>query len=89
MELELERAETDIAKKEILLEEYKKELNDPQRINVTFHRGRRANFYIQEYGAGIDRKQGGRQRLVFVRYANGRVQKTRNFLFFKVYPKVD
>lgn len=89
LDLELEKAETDVAKKEILLEVYKKEIADPKKVNVPFHTGKRANFYIREYGAGIDRKQGGRQRLVFVRYANGRVQKTRNFLFFKVYPKVE
>lgn len=89
LDLALERAENNIAKKEILLEVYKKEIANPQKVNVPFHSGKRANFYIQEYGAGIDRKQGGRQRLVFVRYANGKVKKTHSFLFFKVYPKVE
>lgn len=89
LDLEIERADTDLEKKEIILEAYKKEIADPKRVNVPFHTGKRAIFYIREYGAGIDRKQGGRQRLVYVRYANGMVRKTHNFLFFKVYPKVE
>lgn len=90
LELEMERyKENLLAQKELLLETYRKEMENPNKINVPFHSGKRANFYIQEYGAGIDRKQGGRQRLVYVRYANGQVRKTRGFLFFKVYPKVE
>ncbi|BDS11910.1 SLBB domain-containing protein [Aureispira anguillae] len=89
LDLELEKAETEIEKKEILLEVYKKEIQNPRKVNIPFHVGKRANFYIKEYGAGIDWKQGGRQRLVYVRYANGMVKKTRHFLFFKVYPKVE
>ena len=89
LDLELERTPNDLDKKELLLQVYRQELENPLKVNVPFHTGKRANFYIHEYGAGIDRKQGGRQRLVFVRYANGQVKKTRNFLFFKVYPKVE
>lgn len=89
LDLELERATTQIEKKEILLEIFKKEIKNPRKVNIPFHTGKRANFYIKEYGAGIDWKQGGRQRLVYVRYANGMVKKTRHFLFFKVYPKVE
>lgn len=89
LDLELEKAETEIEKKEILLDIFKKETRNPRKINIPFHEGKRANFYIKEYGAGIDWKQGGRQRLVYVRYANGMVKKTRHFLFFKVYPKVE
>ncbi len=43
--------------------------------------GKRANFYINEYGAGIDRKLGGRKRLVYVRYANGLVKKQKYYVF--------
>ena len=83
------KVNTDIEKKEILLERLKTEINNPRKINIPFHEGKRANFYIREYGAGIDWKLGGRQRLVYVRYANGLVKKTRSFLFFKTYPKVE
>lgn len=89
LELELARVGTEIEKKEILLERLKDEINNPRKINIPFHEGKRANFYIREYGAGIDWKLGGRQRLVYVRYANGLVKKTRSFLFFKTYPKVE
>jgi protein involved in polysaccharide export with SLBB domain len=89
LDLELEKAGTAIAKKELLLDVFKKETLNPRKINIPFHTGKRANFYIKEYGAGVDWKQGGRRRLVYVRYANGMVKKTRHFLFFKVYPKVE
>jgi hypothetical protein len=89
LDLELEKAETEIEKKELLLSIFKKETLNPRKINIPFHTGKRANFYIKEYGAGVDLKQGGRRRLVYVRYANGMVKKTRHFMFFKVYPKVE
>lgn len=89
LDLELERAETDIEKKELLLEIFKKETLNPRKINIPFHANKRANFYIKEYGAGVDWKQGGRKRFVYVRYANGMVKKTRHFMFFKIYPKVE
>jgi protein involved in polysaccharide export with SLBB domain len=89
LDLELEKAGTEIEKKELLLDVFKEETLNPRKINIPFHTNKRANFYIKEYGAGIDWKQGGRRRFVYVRYANGMVKKTRHFLFFKVYPKVE
>lgn len=60
-----------------------------KQINVPFHKGKRADFYIKKYGAGIDRKEKrGRQRLVFVEGPNGKVEKTRRRLLVKVFPKV-
>jgi len=88
LELELEKTEDAIAKKEILLDRKIKEKQNPTKINIPFHEGKRAIFYVKEYGAGIDRKLGGRRRLIYVRYANGAVKKTRKFLFFNIYPKV-
>lgn len=88
-EVELAKLDTEIEKKEYLLEMEKEKVKNPSRVNVPFHKGKRANFYIKEYGAGIDRKLGGRKRLVYVRYANGAVKKTRSFLFFKKYPVVE
>ncbi len=89
LELDLERIEDDLAKKELLLENYKEQIENPLKVNIPFHKSKRANFYVREYGAGIDRRGGGRQRLIYVRYANGMVKKTRHFLFFKVFPKVE
>ncbi len=89
LDLDLERLTTEFAKKELLFEQFKEQIENPLKVNIPFHKSKRANFYIKEYGAGIDRKLGGRQRLVYVRYANGMVKKTRHFLFFKVFPKVE
>lgn len=59
-------------------------------INAPHHKGRRAKFYINKYGAGVDRRiQKGRKRLITVANPNGYVQKTKNYGIFKVYPKVD
>ena len=88
-DLELAKLGTPIEQKEYLLDREKAKIKNPLKVNIPFHEGKRANFYIKEYGAGIDRKLGGRKRLVYVRYANGAVKKTKNFLFFKKYPKVE
>ncbi|MBK8956215.1 MAG: SLBB domain-containing protein [Saprospiraceae bacterium] len=55
-------------------------------ISVAFQEGKSAKYYIDHYAAGIS-KTGDAQK-VTVEHANGRIDRTRNFLFFKVYPKV-
>ena len=55
-------------------------------IHVTYDKGKNAKFYVEEYAAGV--AEDGRKRLITVVQANGHVEKTKNFLFFKVYPKV-
>ncbi len=87
--VDLELLELDAEKQELLLEREIKRRINPPKINIPYHEGKRALFYIREYGAGIDRKLGGRNRLVYVRYANGAVKKARGFLFFKKYPIVE
>lgn len=89
LDLELKKLETELEREAYLLENRKKDLLNPRKVSVPFHKGKRANFYIQKYGAGIDRKAGGRKRLVYVRYSNGMVKKARNYVFFKRYPKVE
>ncbi len=88
-DLELEKLDTKIGKQEYLLAREIEKVDNPTKVNIPFHEGKNALFYIKEYGAGIDRKLGGRNRLVYVKYANGAVKKTKSFLFFKTYPKVD
>lgn len=88
LELELEKQETNIERKEILLADKIKRKTNPHKINVPFSKNKRANYYLKEYAAGVDRQNGGRQRLVYVRYPDGSVKKTTSFLFFKTYPKV-
>ena len=89
LELELAKAPDDLTRQEILTERKIKQKRQPHRINVPYHRGKRANFYVQKYGAGLNRKAGARKHLVYVRYANGLVRKTRNYVFFKTYPIVE
>ncbi len=60
------------------------------KINAPHHKGRRAKFYINKYGTGVDRKmKRGRKNLITVANPNGYVQKTRDYGLFKLYPKVD
>jgi len=89
MELRLKKASTDLEREEILIKDKIERKTNPLKVNVPYHKGKYANFYIKEYGAGVDRFSGGRKRLVYVRYANGLVKKTRSFLFWKAYPKVE
>ncbi len=89
MDLRLKKASTDLEREEMLILDKIGRKTNPLKVNVPFHKGKYANFYIKKYGAGVDRFAGGRKRLVYVRYANGLVKKTRNFLFWKAYPKVE
>jgi polysaccharide biosynthesis/export protein len=89
LELALKKAPNDIAREEILARNKIAIKQTPLRLNVPFHRKRNALYYVQKYGAGIDKANGGRRRLIFVRYSNGLVRKTRNFGLFKIYPKVE
>ncbi|MCH2044484.1 MAG: SLBB domain-containing protein [Saprospiraceae bacterium] len=82
--------EEDSTNREVLrLKEEIRQKKNPIKVNVPFHEGKNARFYIKEYGAGIDRIRGGRKRLVYVRYSNGLVKKSRGFLFFRKYPIVE
>jgi protein involved in polysaccharide export with SLBB domain len=55
-------------------------------INVAHLSSRRAKWYIREYAGGFA-KTANRRKLV-VEYPNGKINKTKNFLFVRVYPKV-
>jgi protein involved in polysaccharide export with SLBB domain len=57
------------------------------KVNVAFEKGKSAKYYVDNYAAGL--AEDGRKRLITVVQANGRVEKTKSFLFFKFYPKVD
>ena len=56
-------------------------------INVPYTKGKSAKYYIDEYVAGIGKK--GRRKYVTVRHPSGEIQRTKIFLFFKKYPKVE
>lgn len=57
------------------------------RINVAFVPNKNAKYYVDEFAAGVS-KDGSRARIT-VEQPNGRIQKTKNFFLFKVYPKVE
>lgn len=88
LKLKLLKTKSKIEREEIQAKEAISRKTNPDRINVPFHKGKRANYYLKEYAGGIDRANGGRKRLVYVRYPSGAVKKTRNYFFFKYYPKV-
>lgn len=56
------------------------------KLYVSYQGDKRANYYINEFAGGF--KDKALRKKVTVQYQNGRVQKTRNFGLFKVYPKV-
>jgi len=58
------------------------------KLNIPYHKGRRAGFYVSRYGQGVDREKNGRRRYIKVEYPNGDVKKTRNYGLFTITPKV-
>jgi hypothetical protein len=55
-------------------------------INVPFHKGKRAMYYIAKYAGGIH--EDGSKNNIIVEHANGEIEKTLNYGLFKLYPKV-
>jgi protein involved in polysaccharide export with SLBB domain len=58
------------------------------KINIPYHKRKRALFYVNRYGQGVDREDNARNRYVRVEYANGDVKETKNYGLFTVSPKV-
>ncbi|MEP7266509.1 MAG: SLBB domain-containing protein [Saprospiraceae bacterium] len=57
------------------------------RINVAFVPNKNAKYYVDEFAAGVS-NTGSRSRITVER-PNGRIQKTKRFLIFNIYPKVE
>ena len=55
-------------------------------INVPFHKGKRAMFYIDNYAGGVNDLASKQD--ILVEYPNGEIRKTIDLGIFKVYPKV-
>jgi len=55
-------------------------------ISTYYAKGRRAKFYITRMAGGFN--ENAFKRKVYVQYANGQNVRTKNFVLFKVYPKV-
>ena len=56
-------------------------------MKVPYHMGHRAKYFVKKYGGGFG-KEAKRSR-TYVESPGGRVKRTRNYLLFKVYPKVN
>jgi protein involved in polysaccharide export with SLBB domain len=56
------------------------------KINIAFEGEKSAWYYVDKYGAGVSKD--GRKALISVIHPNGEIQRTKDYLFFKVYPKV-
>ena len=68
-------------------EMYVDEILEQGSISVPFAGNKSAKHYIDEYAGGI--AENGDKMDVTVTYPNGTIQKTKRFLFFKRYPKVE
>jgi hypothetical protein len=58
------------------------------KINAPFIKGKRARYYVRNYGVGFDRKRYAMKAKTMVQLPSGIVKKTQNFVVFKVYPRV-
>lgn len=62
-------------------------LTGEKSIAVAYRGDRRAKYYIDEFAGGVS--EDGSKKGIKVQYADGRVKKTRHFLWAKTYPRVD
>lgn len=68
-------------------EKYKDEVaSNKTGINVPYHKGKRAMFYINKYAGGVN--EDGSKKNILVEHPNGEIDKTKSYGFFNVYPKV-
>lgn len=58
------------------------------KINIPYHRGRRAGFYVNRYGQGVDWDKDARRRFITVEYPNGDLRETVNLGVATITPKV-
>lgn len=61
-------------------------LGAQRQLNVPFHNGKNAKFYLDNYAGGISDR--GNKNEVYVQYVNGEVVKSKNFLLYRTYPEV-
>ena len=56
------------------------------KINIAYEGDHNAWYYVDKYAAGVSTE--GRKRLISVVHPNGEVKRTKDYFFFKIYPKV-
>jgi len=57
------------------------------RINISYTPGKKAKWYIKKYAVGFGTKAA--RKKVTVEQPNGELHRTRSFVLFKIYPKVE
>ncbi|HNR06607.1 MAG TPA: SLBB domain-containing protein [Saprospiraceae bacterium] len=62
-------------------------LESNNRIHIAWVPGKNARYYVNEFAAGVAR-EGSKSRIT-VEQPNGRIARTKNYWFFKVYPEVE
>ena len=58
---------------------------DKERLSIYYKKNRRAKHYITKYAGGF--KERSMKRKTYVKYVDGTAKRTKNYLFFRVYPK--
>lgn len=56
------------------------------KFNVTYQKGKNAKWYIDNHAAGLSKR--AKRKWVTVEHANGNIERTKGFLFFRRYPDV-
>jgi protein involved in polysaccharide export with SLBB domain len=59
---------------------------DQDQVNAPFVKGKRAKYYVNEFANGFTKTS--KKKKTYVLEHSGKVNRTRNYLLFKVYPKV-
>ena len=65
---------------------YSDELVEQGQVNIAYQGPQKANWYIREFGGGLADQAS--RKSISVEHPNGEIEQTKNFLFFKSYPKV-
>ena len=65
---------------------YSERLINEGKVNIAFHGKRSAKWYVNEYAGGFE--ENASKKSIYVEHPNGEIQTTKDFLFFKSYPKV-
>lgn len=65
---------------------YPSEIASSGKINVAYQKGKNAKYYVDKY-VGVGEK--GMRKLITVEQPSGRIDRTRNYILFKKYPKVE
>ncbi|MCR9289848.1 MAG: SLBB domain-containing protein [Bacteroidetes bacterium] len=65
---------------------YPEKITSGGKISMAYNSGKRSNWYVKEYAAGINRKQRARKRFMSVEYPNGQLKRGNIFFTPKTRP---